>query len=64
MLTSKHPKAKPCVVCERVFVPERMGQQVCRPACGLKKARADRLAGDRSDERHRAGTELCLRHAG
>jgi hypothetical protein len=39
MLTSKHPKAKSCEVCERVFVPERMGQVVCRPACAVKKAR-------------------------
>lgn len=39
MLTSKHPKAKPCVVCERVFVPERMGQVVCRPACAMQKVR-------------------------
>lgn len=39
MLTYKHPKAKSCAVCERVFVPERMGQVVCRPACAMKKVR-------------------------
>lgn len=39
MLTYKHPKAKACEVCERVFVPERMGQLVCRPACAMKKVR-------------------------
>lgn len=39
MLTYKHPKAKPCEICERVFVPERMGQVVCRPACAMKKVR-------------------------
>lgn len=44
MLTYKNPKAKPCVVCERVFVPERMGQVVCRPACAGKKARQEREA--------------------
>lgn len=44
MLTYKNPKAKSCVVCERVFVPERMGQVVCRPACAGKKARQEREA--------------------
>lgn len=39
MLTYKNPKAKPCEVCERLFVPERMGQLVCRPACAMKKVR-------------------------
>lgn len=39
MLTYKNPKAKPCEVCSRLFVPERMGQQVCRPACAMKKVR-------------------------
>lgn len=39
MLTYKNPKAKSCSVCERVFVPERMGQVVCRPACAMKKVR-------------------------
>lgn len=49
MLTSKHPKARPCEVCERVFVPERMGQVVCRYVCGLKKARAEREAKDKAE---------------
>lgn len=49
-LTSKHPKAKPCAVCERVFVPERMGQIVCRPVCAGKKARADRLAIEKAEK--------------
>lgn len=40
MLTYKNPKAKSCVVCERVFVPERMGQVVCRSSCAQKRARA------------------------
>lgn len=48
-LTYKNPKAKSCVVCERVFVPERMGQVVCRGSCGIKKARADRLAAERAE---------------
>lgn len=39
MLTYKNPKAKPCEVCERLFVPDRMGQLVCRPACAMKKVR-------------------------
>lgn len=39
MMTSKHPKAKPCAVCERVFVPDRMGQLVCRPACAMARVR-------------------------
>ena len=39
MLTSKHPKAKTCEVCERVFVPDRMGQLVCRPACAMARVR-------------------------
>lgn len=49
MLTYKHPKARPCVVCERVFVPERMGQVVCRGSCGLKKARAEREAAEKAE---------------
>ena len=39
MLTYKHPKAKACAVCERVFVPDRMGQIVCRPACAMARVR-------------------------
>lgn len=39
MLTYKNPKAKPCEVCARLFVPDRMGQLVCRPACAMKKVR-------------------------
>lgn len=39
MLTYKNPKAKPCEVCERVFVPERDGENVCCALCGLKRAR-------------------------
>lgn len=50
MLTHKNPKAKPCAVCERVFVPDRMGQVVCRYTCGLKKARADRLAAAKAEK--------------
>ena len=49
MLTYKNPKAKSCVVCERVFVPERMGQVVCRGSCGLKKARAEREAAEKAE---------------
>ena len=44
MLTSKHPKAKTCEVCERVFVPERMGQRVCRPACAMASVRQAKKA--------------------
>ena len=39
MLTYKHPKAKTCEVCERVFVPDRMVQLVCRPACAMARVR-------------------------
>ena len=39
MLTYKHPKARTCEVCERVFVPDRMGQIVCRPACAMARVR-------------------------
>lgn len=49
MLTYKNPKAKSCVVCERVFVPERMGQVVCRGSCGIKKARAEREAAEKAE---------------
>lgn len=49
MLTYKNHKAKSCVVCERVFVPDRMGQVVCRQSCALKKARADRLAAEKAE---------------
>ena len=49
MLTYKSPKAKSCVVCERVFVPERMGQVVCRGSCGIKKARAEREAAEKAE---------------
>ena len=44
MLTYKHPKAKSCEVCERVFVPERMGQLVCRPACAMARVRQAKKA--------------------
>ena len=44
MLTYKNPKAKSCVVCERVFVPERMGQIVCRPACAMARVRQAKKA--------------------
>lgn len=39
MLIYKNPKAKPCEVCQTLFVPDRMGQVVCRPACAMKKVR-------------------------
>ena len=39
MMTSKHPKAKACAVCERVFVPEREDEAVCSNVCGIKRAR-------------------------
>lgn len=52
MLTYKNPKAKSCAVCERVFVPERMGQQVCRPACAMQKVRKDKAA-ERAQVRNR-----------
>ena len=44
MLTYKHPKAKTCAVCERVFVPDRMGQRVCRPACAMASVRQAKKA--------------------
>lgn len=49
MLTYKNPQAKSCVVCERVFVPDRMGQVVCRGSCGIKKARAEREAAEKAE---------------
>ncbi len=52
MLTYKNPKAKPCEVCERLFVPDRMGQVVCRPACAMKKVRKDK-AQERAQVRSR-----------
>lgn len=52
MLTYKNPKAKPCEVCERLFVPDRMGQVVCRPACAMKKVRQAKVA-ERSKVRTR-----------
>lgn len=39
MLIYKNPKAKPCEVCQSLFVPDRMGQVVCRPACAMRKVR-------------------------
>ena len=39
MLTYKNPKAKPCGVCERLFVPVRPMMVVCSPACAMKKVR-------------------------
>ena len=44
MLTYKHPKAKTCEVCERVFVPDRMGQVVCGPACAMARVRQAKKA--------------------
>jgi len=44
VLTYKHPKAKTCEVCERVFVPDRMGQLVCRPACAMARVRQAKKA--------------------
>ena len=44
MLTYKHHKAKTCEVCERVFVPDRMGQLVCRPACAMARVRQAKKA--------------------
>ena len=39
MLAYKNPKAKPCGVCERLFVPVRPMMVVCSPACAMKKVR-------------------------
>lgn len=50
MLTYKNPKAKSCVVCERVFVPWSSTQSVCRQSCAMKKARADRLAAEKAEK--------------
>lgn len=50
MLTYKNPKAKSCVVCERVFVPWSSTQVVCRQSCAMKKARADRLAAEKAEK--------------
>lgn len=50
MLTYKNPKAKSCVVCERVFVPWSSTQVVCRQSCAMKKARGDRLAAEKAEK--------------
>lgn len=57
MLTSKHPKAKACAVCERVFVPERMGQRVCGPVCGIKAAKQVRKEAKVAAKTDRAETK-------
>lgn len=47
---------KVCVVCDCRFVPQRMGQVVCRQVCAMKKARADRVAkakAERAETRRR-----------
>ena len=44
MLTYKHLKVRICEVCERVFVPDRMGQLVCRPACAMARVRQAKKA--------------------
>lgn len=44
MLTYKNPKARPCEVCQNLFVPDRMGQLVCRPACAMRKVRQEKVA--------------------
>ena len=44
MLTYKHFKVRICEVCERVFVPDRMGQLVCRPACAMARVRQAKKA--------------------
>ena len=44
MLTYKNPKARPCEVCERLFVPDRMGQVVCRPSCAMARVRQAKKA--------------------
>lgn len=45
-LTSKQPRAKTCIneECRASFVPQRLGQKVCSPACGLatKDVNADK----------------------
>lgn len=43
MLTYKNPKSKPCEVCQNLFVPDRMGQVVCSPACAMKKVRQEKV---------------------
>lgn len=43
MLTYKNPKSRPCEVCQNLFVPDRMGQVVCRPACAMKKVRQEKV---------------------
>lgn len=43
MLTYKNPKAKSCAVCQNLFVPDRMGQVVCRPACAMKRVRQEKV---------------------
>ena len=37
------PKARPCEVCQTLYVPQRMGQIVCRPACAMKKVRLEKV---------------------
>jgi len=44
MLATKQPKPKKCRVaaCGASFVPQRLGQAVCSPACAIKDAPANR----------------------
>ena len=44
MLTYKHPKAKTCEVCERVFVPVRPMMAVCSLACAMARVRQAKKA--------------------
>lgn len=47
---------KVCIVCDCRFVPQRIGQVVCRQICAMKKARADRVAkakAERAETRRR-----------
>lgn len=44
MLTYKNHESKPCEVCQNLFVPDRMGQVVCRPACAMRKVRQEKVA--------------------
>lgn len=49
MSLPKQPKGKTCKVCKVKFIPARPLQSVCSPACGLAKAKQDRVKVERKN---------------
>lgn len=50
------PKARHCEVCQTLYTPQRMGQRVCGPVCGLKTARKIRADAKVAAKAERAST--------